>query len=80
MRKGSIKTEVIEYRKQIGEYLTVKETADLFKVNPLTIRRQIQSGKLKAFKVGWQIKITPEALAEYIKENHVRVIRNETSY
>lgn len=37
--------------------LSVKQVAYIFKVHPLTIRRYIKSGKLKAVRVGGNVRI-----------------------
>jgi len=39
------------------ELLTVRETATLLRVSPLTVRRYIASGRLPAIKVGRGIRI-----------------------
>lgn len=51
--------------------MSMYEVALMFNVNPMTIRRHIAMGKLKAFRVGSRIKISAEALQEYIKNNHI---------
>lgn len=37
--------------------LSVKQVAYIFKVHPLTIRRYIKNGKLKAIRVGGNVRI-----------------------
>jgi excisionase family DNA binding protein len=39
------------------DLLTVRETASMLKVNPMTVRRYIRSGRLPAVRVGRQIRI-----------------------
>lgn len=39
------------------EFYTVNQAAIVLKVHPLTIRRHIKEGKLKAFRVGGSIRI-----------------------
>lgn len=39
------------------EFYTVKQTASVLKVHPITIRRYIKEGKLKAFLAGGNIRI-----------------------
>lgn len=41
---------------------SVKETAAIFGVAELTVRRWIDSGKLKAIKIGRTIRITDEEI------------------
>lgn len=73
MRKDSIKLKVFNYNKKIEGYLGIRETAEMFGVNQITIRRHIHSGKLKAFRVGRLIKMSPESLEAYIKNNNVDI-------
>jgi excisionase family DNA binding protein len=42
-----------------GRIMTVRELADLFRVHPTTIYRQLKNGQLPAFKVGseWRFDI-----------------------
>jgi excisionase family DNA binding protein len=44
------------------ELLTVKETADMLRVSPVTVRRYIASGKLAAVRVGRNIRIRRDAV------------------
>ena len=45
-----------------------KQAAELLGVDVKTISREIQRGKLKCFHVGRNVRITREALIEYVKE------------
>jgi len=57
------------------DLLTVRETAAMLKVNPMTIRRYIRAGRLPAVRVGRQIRIeraAAEALAEPVKSPTAR--------
>jgi excisionase family DNA binding protein len=47
--------------------LTVKQVATRLNVSPSTVRKLIDSGQLKAIRVGIQLRVTEEALAEYIR-------------
>jgi excisionase family DNA binding protein len=49
--------------------LSVKQTADYFGVQPLTVRRLIQTGKLKAIRIGRRVLITWAAITKYQEEN-----------
>lgn len=49
------------------EYLTVKETAVLLRVSPITVRRYIASGKLPAERVGRGIRVRREAIGELVE-------------
>ena len=46
------------------EYMTVQEAAHLLKVAPITIRRYITQGRLRAVKVGKAVRVKREALDE----------------
>jgi excisionase family DNA binding protein len=48
------------------EYLTVKETARLLRVSPITIRRYIASGRLSAERVGRGIRLRREAIEAFV--------------
>ena len=43
-------------------YKSVNETAEIFGVKPLTIRRWIADGKLKAVKIVGSVRITEEEI------------------
>jgi excisionase family DNA binding protein len=48
------------------ELLTVKETAQLLRVSPITVRRYIASGRLEAERVGRGIRIRREAIEHFV--------------
>lgn len=48
------------------EFLTVKETAQLLRVSPITVRRYIASGQLAAERVGRGIRIRREAIKAFV--------------
>ena len=43
--------------------LTIPETAQRWKVSARTVRRMIQRGELPTFRVGRQIRVSPDAVA-----------------
>ena len=47
---------------------SVKQAAYILKVHPLTIRRYIKEERLKAVKVGGNVRIRESALAEFNKD------------
>ena len=53
-------------------YLTVNEVAKRFGVNVTTIYRLVQRGKLPAFKVGNQWRLSKHRLEQWV-EDHERV-------
>jgi len=52
----------------MNNLLNVKQVAFILRVHPLSIRRYIKEKKLKAIKVGGNIRIPEEALQEFHKE------------
>lgn len=48
--------------------LNVNQVAFILKVHPLTVRRYIKEGKLKAVKAGGNIRIKEKELAEFNKD------------
>jgi excisionase family DNA binding protein len=42
------------------EYLTVREVAAVYRVNEITVRRHIRSGRLRAVKVGGRVRVRKE--------------------
>ncbi len=56
------------------ELLTVRETADLLRVAPITVRRWIASGRLAAVKVGRGVRIRREAVEGLLTPVGARVL------
>jgi excisionase family DNA binding protein len=50
------------------DYLTVAETADKLGFHPVSIRRMIKDGRLKAIKVGYATMVSKESIEAYQKE------------
>lgn len=48
---------------------TVEEVASILKVSPHTVRTLIKEGKIKSIRVGVQIRVTQEALNEFLKQS-----------
>ena len=48
--------------------MNVKQIAFILKVHPLTIRRYIKSGRLKAVRIGGNVRIKESSLAEFNKD------------
>jgi len=46
-------------------YYSVKQLAFIFKVHPLTIRRYITQGKLKAVRIGGNVRIPESGLSVF---------------
>ena len=51
---------------------TSHEIAEILSVHPMTIYREIQRGKLKAFRVGTDFRINEKDLQDYVKKNKVK--------
>jgi len=49
------------------QLLTVKEVAEYLNVHELTVRRHLESGKLKGYKVGNRWRIKRVDLEAYLK-------------
>lgn len=58
---------MIERDRQI--YYTIPDMAKMFNVHVRTIRRIIKDGKIEAFRVGAQWRVSSFALDEYIARN-----------
>jgi excisionase family DNA binding protein len=48
--------------------LSVKQVAFILKVHPLSVRRYIKQGRLKAVKVGGNVRVRDKDLQEFHKE------------
>jgi excisionase family DNA binding protein len=54
------------FRQNYPEYAYTPETlADLWEVSAATVRNLVRAGELRAFRIGRQIRIRPEAVTEY---------------
>lgn len=52
----------------LPDIVTIKELAEFLKISVSTIRRAIDSGELKAFKAGKNIRIERESVIEWLEE------------
>jgi excisionase family DNA binding protein len=63
----------------MDNFLNVNQVAFILKVHPLTIRRYLKEGKLKAIRVGGNIRIKESQLNEFNKDfspaTHKEVIK-----
>jgi len=50
------------------QFLTLKETAEYFRVQPLTVRRWVLAGKIPAIKVEGQWRFIPQEIANWAKQ------------
>ncbi len=54
------------------QYQTVKEIADLLKVNEVTVRRWIKDGELRAIDIGKGWRIGPDDLDAFLEGHATR--------
>ena len=52
----------------LPELMTVRELQDALKVSRSTVHRAIKSGKLKAFKVGRNVRVEKEEVRKWLQE------------
>ncbi len=55
----------------MNEFLTTKEIAGILKINIVTVRRWIVSGKLQATFLGKEFRILKKDFEQFIKERKV---------
>lgn len=62
------------------EFYTVNQTAIALKVHPLTVRRYIKEGKLKAVRVGGNVRIALNDLRAFTQDfiPHAKQVRIQT--
>ncbi len=48
------------------EFMTAEETADILKVNIMTIYRYIKAGKIKAYKIGKEFRIDKKEFNKFL--------------
>lgn len=51
----------------MNDLLTVKDVAELLRVTPMTVYRAIEAGKLAHVRFGRSIRISRDALEDYIQ-------------
>ena len=51
----------------MSKYLTIYDAADVLEMNHYTVRRMIQRGDLKAYKIGRSIRIKPEDIEKALR-------------
>lgn len=54
------------------EILELEEVAKLLKVSKRTVQREVEAGKLEAFRVGRALRFTREAVDEYMRKQKVK--------
>jgi len=58
-----------------SKFMTVKEVAELLKLNKMTIYRYVRAGKLTAYKVGKDLRIKGEDIDNFLES--IRIQTNE---
>jgi excisionase family DNA binding protein len=53
---------------QLDHALTAAELARLLNVNPITIYRLAQQGRIPAFRIGSAVRFDPRALASWLRK------------
>jgi excisionase family DNA binding protein len=61
------------------DLLTVRETARMLKVAPITIRRYIAAGRLPAVKVGRGVRVEREAVERFVEPVGVGFVNGEVA-
>ena len=51
------------------EFYTVQQLAEMFSCNVYTVRRWIKAGRLDCMRVSHVIRVTPQQLAKFTREN-----------
>src|SRR6266705_3444762 len=63
-----LKLDHLFYNCLMNNLLSVKQVAFILRVHPLTVRRYIRDKRLKAVKVGGNIRVDENALQDFHKE------------
>lgn len=69
--KGKAKWTVKELSAIAGQYLTVKEVAQLFRVSQKHVRNMIDDGTLKHMRIGQSIRIERSLVEQAIKDGRL---------
>ena len=49
------------------QFLTIEQVANMLNLHPITIRRHIKAGKLRALKVGKKVRVRQEDIKDFLK-------------
>lgn len=67
-------------KEKIENLFSVNQAAFILKVHPLTIRRYIRDGRLKAVKVGGNVRIKESQLNDFNKDFTPRIPSMKTNF
>lgn len=56
----------------MAEILNVEDVAKILRVSKRTVQREVELGRLKAFKVGRALRFKQEAVEEYMNSQEVK--------
>lgn len=59
---------IILYKENMDNFYNVNQSAFIMKVHPLTVRRYIREGKLKAVKLGGNVRIKERDLQSFMRD------------
>lgn len=68
MTKILIGVRIVPFLKTVENLFNVNQAAFILKVHPLTVRRYIKEGVLKAIKMGGNVRIKESQLQTFLKE------------
>lgn len=54
------------------EFYTVQQLAEMFSCSVFTVRRWIKAGRLECVRVSHVIRVTPQQLAKFTRENSLK--------
>jgi len=60
--------DIIETIDNFSRALTVEELAGIVAVSEKTLYRHIRAGKLKAIKIGGQLRLNPKTTADWLRQ------------
>ncbi|MBI4603648.1 MAG: helix-turn-helix domain-containing protein [Planctomycetes bacterium] len=69
---------ITEERPRAPVALTVREVAHALRVQDAKVRGLIRSGELRASRVGWEWRVTPRAVSEYLDATEDTAARRRT--
>lgn len=55
----------------MSKLLTIREVSQILNISERTVSREVARAKLRATRVGRQVRVTQEDLDEYIESNRV---------